>query len=65
MISVSELKEACEKIEREYGSDSKVVIQIRNEDGSSKYGGYALDMFYGNDGTLFLTNKPSKYGNYE
>lgn len=65
MISVSELKETCEKIEREYGSDSKVVIQIRNEDGSLKYGGYVLDMFYGNDGTLFLTNKPFKHGNCE
>lgn len=65
MISVSELKEACERIEREFGSDAKVVVQIRNEDGSLNCGDYALDMFCGKDGTLFLTNHKFKNGNCE
>jgi len=65
MITVSELKEACEKIEREWGSDSKVCIQIRNEDGSLINGDYCLSLFRDADGTLFLSNHKFKHGNCE
>lgn len=60
MITVSKLKEACERIEREFGSDSKVCIQIRNENGSLKEGDYCLDIFRDAEGNLFLTNHKFK-----
>lgn len=62
MITVSKLKEACERIEREFGSDSKVCIQIRNENGSLKEGNYCLDIFRDAEGNLFLTNHKFKRG---
>ena len=65
MITVSQLKNACEVIEREWGADSKIVLQIRNEDGSLKDGDYCIDIFRGADGTLFLTNHKFKHGNCE
>ncbi len=55
---VNELKESG-------GSDSKVCIQIRNEDGSLKDGDYCIDLFRDADGTLFLTNHKFKHGNCE
>lgn len=65
MIKVSELKEACEKIEREFGSDSKVCIQIRNENGSLKEGDYLNDIFRDAEGNLFLSNHKFKKGSWE
>lgn len=65
MITVSELKEACERIEREFGSDSKVCIQIRNENGSLKEGYYLNDIFRDSEGNLFLSNNKFKYGSCE
>lgn len=65
MITVSELKEVCERIEREFGSDSKVCIQIRNENGSLKEGDYCRDIFRDVEGNLFLTNEKFKHGHCE
>lgn len=65
MITVSELREACERIEREFGSDSKVCIQIRNENGSLKDGDYVNDIFRNAEGTLFLSNHIFKHGSCE
>lgn len=65
MITVSELKEACERIEREFGSDSKVCIQIRNENGSLREGDYCIDIFRDAAGNLFLTNLKFKHGSCE
>lgn len=65
MITVSELKEACEKIEREFGSDSKVCIQIRNENGSLKECDYLNDIFRDAEGNLFLSNHKFKHGSCE
>ena len=65
MITVSELKEACERIEREFGSDSKVCIQIRNENGSLKEGDYCMDIFRDAEGILFLSNHTFKHGSCE
>lgn len=62
MITVSELKNACERIEREFGSDSKVIIQLSNENGGLIDGAYCIDMFRDVDGTLFLTNHKFKHG---
>lgn len=54
MITVSELREACERIEREFGSDTKVCIQIRSENGSLKEGDYCFDIFRDAQGNLFF-----------
>ena len=63
MVTVSELKEACERIEHEFGSDSKIVIQFRNDNGSLIGGDYLMDIFRDSSGTLFLTNHKFKHGN--
>lgn len=65
MLTVSDLREACEYIEREWGSDSKVAIQIRNDNGSLIGGGYLMDIFRSNDGTLFLSSHEFKQGSCE
>lgn len=65
MITVSELKEACEKIEREFGSDTKVCIQLRNENGSLIDGAYCTDIFRDAEGNLFLSNHKFKKGSWE
>lgn len=56
MLSVSELKEACEFMEREFGADSKVCIQIRDDDGKLIERAYAISMLRDNDGDLYITN---------
>ena len=65
MITVSELKNICETIEREYGADSKVIIQYRNDNGSLVGGGYLIDVFRSSDGSLYLTNHKFKHGSCE
>lgn len=55
-MTVSELKNICDVVEREYGSDSNVIIQIRDDDGSLIGGGYLLSVFRDDCGNLFLTN---------
>lgn len=65
MITVSELKEACEKIEREFGSDTKVCIQLRNENGSLIDGAYCTSIFRDSEGNLFLSNHKFKKGSLE
>lgn len=45
MITVSELKNVCKTIEREYGADSNVIIQYRNDSGALIGGGYLIDCF--------------------
>lgn len=56
MITVSELKEACEKIEREWGSDSPVCIQLFNDGGDLLLGDYCRGIIPGVRGTLYLNN---------
>lgn len=55
MICVGELKDICIEIEKEYGNDTPVVIQLHSkcvEDGFS--GGYALETMISDNGTLFI-----------
>lgn len=54
MLTISDLKEACEAIEREYGSDGNVIIQIRDAEGSLINGTYAESMSRDSSGTLYL-----------
>ena len=61
MISVGKLKEVCEHIEREYGSDKSVVIQVYSSTEPEKFmGSYILDYGWNDTGTLFLTNQASE-----
>lgn len=54
MLTISDLKEACEVIEREYGSDANVIIQIQDAEGSLINGTYAESMSRDSSGTLYL-----------
>ena len=54
MLTISDLKEACEAIEREYGSDANVIVQIRDAEGSLMNGTYAESMTRDSSGTLYL-----------
>ena len=54
MLTVSDLKETCEAIEREYGSDANIIIQIRDAEGSLINGTYAESMTRDSSGTLYL-----------
>ena len=61
MISVGKLKEICEYIEKEYGSDTNVVIQVHSSTDPEKFmGSYLLDYGWKDDGTLLLTNQASE-----
>ena len=62
MMSISELKDICEVIEKEFGSDTNVVIQLYNDDGSLIHGAYAINCYRDNAGNLYLTNLLSKDG---
>ena len=59
MLSVGELKDICTKIEKEYGSDAGVCIQLYSKDNHCDFidGDYVLSWNHNPDGTLFLTNK--------
>ena len=65
MITVSELKNVCETIEREYGADSNVIIQYRKDNGALIGGGYLIDVFRDCAENLFLTNHKFKNGSWE
>lgn len=62
MITVSKLKDACEKIEREFGSDCPVCIQIYKNDCGKIFGDYCMGVYRNAAGALFLTNCAFKHG---
>lgn len=55
MLSISELKNICAYVEREYGSDSKICLQVLDKEKHAKEAGYCLNCFVSKNGTLFLT----------
>lgn len=61
MLTVNDLKEACEAIEREHGSDGNVIIQIRDTEGSLINGTYAESMTRDSSGTLYLRGHRKDY----
>lgn len=63
-ISVSELRSICEILEKEYGPNGTVVIQIRNESGEFVSGGFVYAHNYDSDGNLYLTNNPPRLSSY-
>lgn len=57
MINVGELKDFCEQVEREYGSDANVILQIYSRDGELIRADYATGVICDHAGNLFLANK--------
>lgn len=55
MLSIRELKNICSYIEQEYGSDSKICLQVLDKEKNTKESGYCLNCFVSKNGTLFLT----------
>ena len=62
MLSIGELKRICANIEREYGSDSKVCLQVLDKENHVKEAGYCLDFFISKEGTLYLTTEMKHRG---
>lgn len=64
MISVGELKDICEKIEQEYGSDVNVILQVyshqANQGRELIYAAYVADVAHDKAGNLFLANEDFK-----
>lgn len=59
-MTVSNLKELCEKIEKTFGSDTNVILQIRDINGNLINADYASVCFIDSSGNLFLTNYEQK-----
>lgn len=57
MKTVGEIKEICEQIEKEYGSDCPVVLQIYDDKQHLKEGEYCNGYSIQGNGTLFLFNR--------
>lgn len=60
MINVGELKDICEKIEEEYGSDANVILQMYSRDGELIRVDYATGATCDHAGNLFLANRDFK-----
>lgn len=62
MLSIGKLKDICACIEREYGSDCNVTIQLFDKSDKRRLlsGDYVLDYGWGDDGTLYLSNGTSE-----
>ena len=59
-MTVSNLKELCEKIEKTFGSDTNVILQIRDINGNLINSNYISVGFIDSSGNLFLTNYEQK-----
>ena len=57
MECTGNLLDMCKFINSEYGSDSKIVLQLYNDNGDLINGDYCIKFGYLEDGTLVLTNK--------
>lgn len=57
MINIGELKDFCEQVEREYGSDANVILQIYSRDGELIRADYVAGVAHDRAGNLFLANK--------
>ena len=56
MINIGELKDICERVEREYGSDTNVILQIYSREGELIRVDYATGAACDHAGNLFLAN---------
>lgn len=50
MLTTGELEDICRNINKEFGYDCPVCIQIRNENGSLKEADYVIDFCNGSAG---------------
>ena len=60
-----ELENICKYINKEFGSDCPICIQIRNENGSLKEADYVVDFCNDKSGVLYLMNHKFKNGSCE
>ena len=60
MITITDLIDICKQLEVEFGSDSNVVIQMRDREGKFVSGDYCCAMTYNEAGVLYLTNIPPR-----
>lgn len=58
MLTLDEIIEALQYVQREYGNDSKVAINIYDD--NNVYGDYATYICCGKDGTVYISNKRPK-----
>lgn len=65
MLTTGELEDICRNINKEFGYDCPVCIQIRNENGSLKEADYVIDFCNGSAGELYLMNHKFKNGDCE
>lgn len=56
-VTVSELKKACEEVEKEHGSDARVVIIAEDEEEGLNIQDYCYFVYQGIHGSLCLTNR--------
>lgn len=64
MITIGDLIDIFKQIEVEFGSDSNVIIQIRDENGDFVSGDYCHAFACDNYGNLYLTNNPPRVSEY-
>ena len=61
ILTVGTLREICQNIEKEYGSDKEVIIQMLAEiSGEVIYGSYCQSFIVNNKGQLFLRDLADK-----
>ena len=65
MLTTGELENICKYINKEFGSDCPICIQIRNENGSLKEADYVVDFCNDKSGVLYLMNYKFKNGSCE
>ena len=65
MLTTGELENICKYINKEFGSDCPICIQIRNENGSLKEADYVVDFCNDKSGVLYLMNHKFKNGSCE
>lgn len=58
MLTLEEVITVLQYVQREWGNDSKVAINVYDD--NNVYGDYAMHICYGKDGTVYISNKKSK-----
>lgn len=58
MLTLEEIITALQYVQREWGNDSKVAINVYDD--NNVYGDYAMYICCGKDGTVFISNKKPK-----
>ena len=60
MMTTGDLENICKSLNREYGQDTSICMQIYSENGHLDGGDYVIDFKVAENGTLFLINRVSQ-----